>query len=1077
MAPLTRLLQLPQISYVEELLQNRRVLVAGLHHHPPLEALAGAAQVTALDPSALRIAYSQHRLETHNVTYVQAPLHQTGLTVASFDVVLTGALPLETAEGRALLTELRRLLDPEGCLIFTQPGPGSLLVNPLRPQRVDDPNRLHLVLRRYFSHVELLFHQSSLTSTIAPTLHALPSWRASTPPELPPGQDFIFLCSQLPVQAEERLIASTSLRPWRMVALHQQQRFIQQLEQLKEERTALRRRVEVLERLLQTLPMQDEPKDTSEAALSPNTETVALPVNAVELQALKDTVTGLSLTLQTRDQTVQQLQTELSRLQARQADLQLALEEAEGTLETSERLRQLQSERLEEAAQLLEHQYQEREALRARGEALQTALEQARESARALPDVLAESGLLLEAPPPAEPLVPAQLETELPPADSTEHVLQALAPSDAEEALRQQRLYYEELLTKERLKTWMLEEKLEVLAQAEGGGTRGWVPPEQALDAAHTPMAGGVSTRELAGAVSAVLGAGAASSGTGVTQHEALHSPPRGSLRDAPSSPASAVSDVEPAQALSAAGMRNERALFEEERTDELEASLQTHKPQSSAASEDESSPGGRRGDDWFSAMFDNSIPPTRMESEAQRESSPSASPTSSSVEHRRDESTPAPVAAPPGAHVAESAPAPVKGVTPAPAAQHAVVETETPRESPLPAATELASATPREQHDGLDTPFMDDLEEVEQEALPPVRRQGDVFSRPFRALDQTIETSQLSPGELKAIEDDHEELSGEHATDRGEAPSPEELPLPPLPKPDEATQRALLEDWDKPAERLLSPAPPIPPAPGKSADQLLEPLPVLPSLAGTSQPPALTPAYAPARDSSGGVRVHDVQRMLDQLATAEAALSSPAKSLSKPEIPLEEHRKPEPSTAERGISPPFSASAHPGAAPLGATTPPSTSAASAAGPTPLMPGRVTWPASPGAEAQELDLPQRGELALLDALSRMNAGALPSVTRQEADELEQVVFDKKTGLAKRPSVELPPALTRPGPPIPAALDRRRKVRPIQERPSTQQEPAPPVQPNPADAIPIPQDLGETQPSPTFMKRFLGKFWK
>lgn len=756
MAPLTRLLQLPQISYVEELLQNRRVLVAGLHHHPPLEALAGAAQVTALDPSALRIAYSQHRIETHNVTYVQAPLHQTGLTVASFDVVLTGALPLETAEGRALLTELRRLLDPEGCLIFTQPGPGSLLVNPLRPQRVDDPNRLHLVLRRYFSHVELLFHQSSLTSTIAPTLNALPSWRASTPPELPPGQDFIFLCSQLPVQAEERLIASTSLRPWHLTALHQQQRLLLHLEQLREERFTLRRRVEVLERLLQTLPMPDEPKDTSEAALSPNTETVALPVNAVELQALKDTVTGLSLSLQTRDQTVQQLQMELSRVHARQADLQLALEEAEGTLETSERLRQLQSERLEEAAQLLEHQYQEREALRARGEALQTALEQARESARALPDVLAESGLLLEAPPPAEPLVSAQLETELPPADATEHVLQALAPSDAEEALRQQRLYYEELLTKERLKTWMLEEKLEGLAQAEGAGTRGWVPPEQALDNAHNPMVGGASTRERVGAGSAVLGSGVASSSTGTTQQEARHNLHRGLEPDAPDFPASAVPAAEPAQALSAAGMRTERALFEEERTDELEASLQTHKPQSSTPSEGDSSVGGRRGDDWFSAMFDNSIPPTRMESDAQSESSPSASPASSSassssasssassaslsasssVESRRDESTPAPVAAPRSSHVAESAPTTVKGVTTPPVAQHAVVETETPRESPLPAPTELASATPREQHDGLDTPFMDDLEEVEQEALPPVRRQGDVFSRPFRALD-----------------------------------------------------------------------------------------------------------------------------------------------------------------------------------------------------------------------------------------------------------------------------------------------------------------------------------------------------
>lgn len=1087
MAPLTRLLQLPQISYVEELLQNRRVLVAGLHHHPPLEALAGAAQVTVIEPSSIRIAYAQRRLETHNVEYICTPLHQTGLTVASFDVVLTGSLPLETAEGRALLTELRRLLDPEGCLIFSQPGPGSLLADPLRPNRLEDPNRFHLVLRRYFSYVELLYHQTSLTSVIAPTLHALPSWRASTPPELPPGQDFLFLCSQIPVQAEEKLIASTSLLPWKLSAQHQVMRIAARLQQSAEALAGTQRRVEVLERLLQTLPVADE---QPEQGLSPNTETVALPINSVELQALKDTITGLTLTLQTRDQTVDQLQAELSRLQARMADQLLALEEAEGTLETSERLRQLQSERLEEAAQLLEHQYQEREALRARGEALQTALEQARESARALPAVLAESGLVLEAAPPPEEVVPAQAEVAAPAPDTAEHVIQALAPNDAEEALRLQRIYYEELLTKERLKTWMLEEKLEALSGVYEAEDRGWTAGPMGAASSDVVHSGAREATQAGSGLSArahaqgVAGRDAVGMSADDPQSERADVPGAGPLRD-PGTPSGLASAAhtrlsrgdgaaetdfpEPAtrsgltppasDAGSAHGTtgRSGRALFEEERTDELEASLQTEKPHTAGERAEDTGGGARKGDDWFSAMFDNSIPPTRMESEAEHGASvtpkpsgalssgelvPTGAPTTSRYE--------GPV---PSGQAGE--PAQVEADAAFPARLRPEVASHTPRETPSSSspvqpsapspepARELASPTPREQHDGLDTPFTDELEEVEQEALPPVRRQGDVFSRPFRALDQTIETSQLSPSELKGLEDGGLEPE--------EPSSPDALPLPPLPKPDEATQRALLDDWDKPADRLLMGTPPIPPAPGKSADQLLE--------GGAATPAASVQGSTPgARESSGGTRSSEVQRVLEQLVSAEAALAGPTlagpeRARSKPEEAPVSVRAGESQRHERGPEGP------------------------SVGPTPLMPGRVTWPASPGEQAEALDLPQRGELALLDALSRMNAAALPSVTQQEEDELEQVTFDPKHGLGKRPAVELPPALSRPSPPIPAALDRRRRVRPIQERSSALKPPPVPELTMPSPAASAPPELADSQPSATFMKRFLGKFWK
>jgi hypothetical protein len=60
---------------------------------------------------------------------------------------------------------------------------------------------------------------------------------------------------------------------------------------------------------------------------------------------------------------------------------------------------------------------------------------------------------------------------------------------------------------------------------------------------------------------------------------------------------------------------------------------------------------------------------------------------------------------------------------------------------------------------------------------------------------------------------------------------------------------------------------------------------------------------------------------------------------------------------------------------------------------TPRPPGAVVYPSSPGRAGMPADLPQEGELALLEALEEGNLNRLPSVTQQVEDEVERALLE------------------------------------------------------------------------------------
>lgn len=1189
-SPLHRLLWLPRLSYIEELLSGRRVLVLGLEAPLPLEALQAADEVVVLDPSPVRIRYVQNRTSAQNVGYRVSELLESGLPGGSFDIIFAYDAPIS----RDFCTESRRLLSTDGFLFLVQPGPARLSLGLKAPKPAIEPVEVRSQLRRYFAHAEQLVQQQALSITLSPRPDQVPSWRMPVSGGGPGISDYIYLCSQLPIQLEERLVASWPLPPLLNTTTRQRERLEHRL-------TLQSLELEALQAEIQSLKLELEDRGARLGQLEAGLSPVQERISESDLVLLRENLESLELVQQSA-------QTQLQ-------DLHIALEEAEGALAQSERLRIHQEEQLVQATTLLDQHVQQQHQLMSRIETLELELGQG--------DTYSRSGQF-PLPGSTGPRNSGNDEQRIA-GETGSFVLPRMGDRE----------HYERLLTREQLRNWKLEEQIgRLVALLDDAGVS--LPPDLTREALmesselpeETAYAAGVTP--LPGTLDAEDSGQTSARGAG---HESPSSPQGSAFARRPSDPegqraweqvhqhlepspssrrsastetasthagrderpdASRLTGARPASVPHiqvAGGLNPSLTDLSDDANDEL-ANLNTlrtttaelrlprtgmsapapSRPAESVQASTEqdalaaagatsgplaagvsaqaavgSSPEARRLSvapgaaalDPDGSGVQRSVPAGKTAfadaagaKSATEQASPSAgtasNPTSSlhatvgepeprkeGAKASHDEASPAPERklfeeeqtdelagwlAVPGSRPPRDPEQPASAQTEDWISD--IFENSNPKQAEAvktqaTAAAEPGSldAPPITEAVATDTHFPDGLEDVEMDSLPPIRRKDDAFSRPFRALDHTIETQAVDDDSkelppyargmrtgVSADESAHASRAHDDEADRGESDDDSGPPLPIL-RPDPAIQRALMEEWDSPPpvdesrEALLKRAsggpvapsvlskganadaagldrstsasenlsasegtgtersnaassrPPVPPAPGDTRDAQF------PDASAISR--AVTSPKVPVRPDDGDADDPSLSSMLDDLEAAEDAALKPsavhpprasttgAASTAGPGL----YRASTPAARPTGptvgpAAPAGSAQSAPvlrpstpgpaSSAQTGGGTGGSTSAAAvsgrstnAGGENPgvnfVVPGKVTWPASQQPSGQAMDLPQRGEMALLEALARNNVSNLPSVTQQEDDDLEKVLFDaplSEAGLPK-----------------------------------------------------------------------------
>jgi SAM-dependent methyltransferase len=157
--------------FAAQAVAGKAVLDAGCGIGYGIEILAagGASTVSGVDLDAAAIATAEERYGELAETVVEADLRELPFDAESFDVVVClEALEHVDGAGEAL-TELSRVLRPDGILIVSSPNPAGYPEG--NPHHVHEysPQELADVLGSHFANVALYRQDAWLGSTIGPT--------------------------------------------------------------------------------------------------------------------------------------------------------------------------------------------------------------------------------------------------------------------------------------------------------------------------------------------------------------------------------------------------------------------------------------------------------------------------------------------------------------------------------------------------------------------------------------------------------------------------------------------------------------------------------------------------------------------------------------------------------------------------------------------------------------------------------------------------------------------------------------------------------------------------------------------
>ena len=254
-APMTipdELLILPALSYIEDLAANKHVLVFGPDAGYAANKLAPkATRVTVMDPASVRIRYFRHCCSHLNAYFEVRRLDDTQLESESCHVIFGRMTPRIEADFSAILSEMARILHPEGLFVLLLPPrsrPGRAQHAP--SSRIDwEHERL---LKAAFPHLELLTSSIEVCVFVSPERRRFPSFQQDMIEPDSQVQVPMALCSKIPVVPEDRLMVRFPLD--------------RILDPVRRRLRSNRRRIEALSRALEALPESLPPAGADDLA-------------------------------------------------------------------------------------------------------------------------------------------------------------------------------------------------------------------------------------------------------------------------------------------------------------------------------------------------------------------------------------------------------------------------------------------------------------------------------------------------------------------------------------------------------------------------------------------------------------------------------------------------------------------------------------------------------------------------------------------------------------------------------------------------------------------------------------------
>ncbi len=206
-------LLLPALSYVEDLITEKRVLVFGKHAgRTALKIAPAALEVTVTEPSNSRIRYMKHRCAHKKIKYVATGLSATGLPAGSFDIILGHLAKTAATELPGILTEMSRVLHDEGLLVLTLPRGGHVGAS-LEAVSGMTEQEIASILNTHFPHVEFLEESIELCVFVGRDRRRLPTFQLDKVDVENQYRVPIALCSRIPIVPEERLLARFPIAP------------------------------------------------------------------------------------------------------------------------------------------------------------------------------------------------------------------------------------------------------------------------------------------------------------------------------------------------------------------------------------------------------------------------------------------------------------------------------------------------------------------------------------------------------------------------------------------------------------------------------------------------------------------------------------------------------------------------------------------------------------------------------------------------------------------------------------------------------------------------------------------------
>ncbi len=272
MTRLEDILLAPVLSYVEDLISDRRVLVLGpLAGQTAARVAPSAREVVVVDPSEPRTRYFRRRWSHPRIRHTVAPLPRTGLPDQSFDVILAQPATADPVALAPLLVEMSRLLQPDGLLVFSFPTRHTPGIFPWRAPSAGEVHAIRSALEERFPHVEILQLAIELCAFVGPDRRRLPTFQVDQVGDQDRFSIPLALCSRLPIVPEEHLLTRYSLAPL-ATAAHRvaiaARRRIRELSQALEERAGPLE--PAAEEDLTGAVLQDEPDQDGIASSRPN---------------------------------------------------------------------------------------------------------------------------------------------------------------------------------------------------------------------------------------------------------------------------------------------------------------------------------------------------------------------------------------------------------------------------------------------------------------------------------------------------------------------------------------------------------------------------------------------------------------------------------------------------------------------------------------------------------------------------------------------------------------------------------------------------------------------------------------